>query len=178
MNQHIEAVVAMNRKRVIGRNGQIPWKISEDLKRFKLITTTYPKSAVVMGRKTHESIGRELPGRLNLVLSRSSPPKYGGALGLSSLIDALQLCEKNDYHPFIIGGGEVYEQALPWIKILHLSLVDDDSCEPGDVLFPKFEYLGWNAFTSQHFPAGDTATFAHTYIALEQNPAGEFKIPV
>jgi len=125
-------IAAVGRNRAIGSRGTLPWHISEDLKRFKRLTTGY---AVLMGRKTWESIGRPLPGRRNVVLS-SSP--LAGVETYASAADALRALATTE-RVFVIGGGNVYAQFLERADELYLTLVDRDV--EADTFFPPYEHL-------------------------------------
>ena len=133
MQRHLTAIVAMTPDRVIGRDGQLPWHLPEDLAFFKRTTLGHP---VVMGRKTFQSLGKPLPGRRNVVVSSCFE-----APGVE-VISSLEQLNVDDYAPapvWIIGGAQIYEQALPKCSDLYLSVVD---LEPvGDTFFPKFEHL-------------------------------------
>jgi len=125
-------IVAVARNRVIGKGGKLPWHISEDLRRFKRLTTGH---AVLMGRKTFESIGRPLPNRRNVVIS--STPQAGAETyrSISEALEALQNQEK----VFVIGGGQLYARLLDSADELYLTLVDRDV--EGDTFFPLYEHL-------------------------------------
>jgi len=126
----ISIIAAMAKNRVIGSEGEIPWNIPEDLKRFRELTMGHP---VIMGRKTFEQIGRPLPGRLNIVLTRRTGYRATGCLVLHSLADALDACAGAD-EAFICGGGEIYRQTIAMADRIYLTVID---LEPeGDVLFP------------------------------------------
>jgi len=129
----ISAIVAMSLNRVIGKNNQLPWKISEDLKRFKTITTGHP---IVMGRKTFESIGRVLPHRENIIISRQMGYRVEGAQVVQSLEGALELCKGKTDEVFIIGGAEIYRLALSQTDRLYLTLIHQEI--EGDAFFPEF----------------------------------------
>lgn len=128
----ISAIVAMSENRVIGKQGQLPWRLPEDLKRFRAITLGH---AVIMGRKTFESIGRPLPHRENIVITRQKNYSAEGVRVVGSLDDALQTCANQD-EVFIIGGGEIYREAFPRIHRLHLTLIH--AVIEGDASFPEF----------------------------------------
>lgn len=130
-------VAAMARNRVIGHQGRMPWHLPADLKHFKAITLGHP---VVMGRKTFESIGKPLPGRLNVVVSRKQPQLPDGVVLAGSLDEALKACDDAD-RVMVIGGGEIYRQALPLASGLELTFVDDEP--EGDTRFPEFDRLEW-----------------------------------
>jgi dihydrofolate reductase len=123
-------IVAVARNGVIGRSGDLPWHLSEDLKHFKETTTGH---AIIMGRKTHESIGRALPKRRNIVVTRSGA-KFEGCETAGSLEEAIALARTSDECPFVIGGASLYEEALPVATELHLTTIDEDV--EGDTFFP------------------------------------------
>ena len=131
-------IAALNKKRVIGKDGKLPWHISEDLKRFKRLTLGH---TVLMGRKTYESLGKPLVDRRNIVLSTR---KISGMETYSTAEAALNAL-KNQDNVFVIGGGKVFEQFLGKADELHLTLVDNDS--EGDTFFPPYEHLIGNRFT-------------------------------
>ena len=122
-------IVAVARAGVIGRNGDLPWHVSEDLVHFKRTTRGH---AVIMGRKTHESIGRPLPKRRNIVVTRSGAA-FDGCETASSLEEAIALARETDPCPFIIGGASLYEEALPIATEIYLTKIDIDV--EGDTFF-------------------------------------------
>ncbi len=136
----VAVIAALARNRVIGQAGGLPWRIREDLQRFKHLTMGH---ALVMGRKTHESIGRPLPGRRNLVLTRdSSYQTPAGVVRVSDLAAALEQCQRaGETMTFIIGGGEIYRQALPLADRLYLTRVHRDVV--GDTWFPDYDPSEW-----------------------------------
>lgn len=126
-------IAAMARNRVIGRSNQLPWHLPEDLKHFKKITMG---CSVMMGRKTFESIGRLLPGRRNIILSRQKDYRVDGALIVPDLHSALAACTFEE-KVFIIGGAQLYQEALPLAQLLYLTLIDRDF--EGDAYFPSVD---------------------------------------
>ena len=127
----LSIIVAMSENRVIGRDGDLPWHLSADLKRFKRLTMGHP---ILMGRKTYESIGRPLPGRRSIVISRQADYRPEGVDVAGSLPTAIELCGDVD-EAFIIGGASIYEQALPLANRLHLTQVL--ATVEGDTFFPE-----------------------------------------
>ncbi len=125
-------IAALNKKRVIGNNGKLPWHISEDLKRFKKLTVGH---TVLMGRKTFESMGKPLPDRRNVVLASKKIP---GVETYSTIAAALAALKK-EKKIFVIGGGKVFEQFLDRVDELRLTLVDIGV--DGDTFFPSYEHL-------------------------------------
>ncbi|MBN2561251.1 MAG: dihydrofolate reductase [Phycisphaerae bacterium] len=154
-------IVAMTRNRVIGKDGSVPWREPEDLKHFKRTTTGH---AVIMGRKTFESIGKPLPKRRNIVVTHN--PSYALPAPRSSIVssessihivhsleEALQLCrQRNEEKAFIIGGGQTYEQALPIADEMIITQIERDDVA-GDTYFPAWNDSDW----SQVAEAGTTA---------------------
>lgn len=127
-------IVAVARDGIIGRDGALPWHLPEDLRHFKRLTRGH---AIVMGRRTFESIGRPLPERRNLVVSRTLVAPPPGVELFPSLDAALAAARTTDPEPFVIGGAALYAEALPRATTLHLTEVDRDVS--GDVRFPAFD---------------------------------------
>ena len=123
-------IVAVARNGVIGRAGTLPWHLSEDLRHFKSTTTGH---AIIMGRKTHESIGRPLPKRRNIVVT-GSDVHFEGCETAASLDEAIALARETDECPFVIGGASLYREALPIATEIHLTTIDEDY--EGDTFFP------------------------------------------
>ncbi len=137
----LSMIAALGTNRAIGRANHLLWRIPGDLPRFKALTMGH---AVIMGRRTWESIGRPLPGRLNLVLSRRDTFAPGGATACRSLEQALEHAARHEGEGgecFVIGGAELYTQALPRADLLYLTLVEDAPAD-ADAFFPP-----WPAFT-------------------------------
>lgn len=131
----ISLIAAMANNRVIGKDNQMPWHLPADLGHFKAITLGKP---IIMGRKTYESIGRPLPGRKNIVISRDTSYRLEGCETASSLEEAMRLVSEVE-EIMIIGGGYLYEQTLPHADKLYLTFIDLDV--EGDTQFPKYEDL-------------------------------------
>lgn len=129
----LSIVAALARNRVIGTDNRLPWHLPDDLRRFKALTLGHP---VVMGRKTYASIGRPLPGRTNIVVTRDRDYAAAGCIVVHTLAAALDASTGTD-EIFIIGGAEIYALALPRTDRLHLTEIDADF--PGDALFPAYE---------------------------------------
>lgn len=156
-------IAALARNGVIGRDNAMPWHLPEDLKRFKALTLGSP---IIMGRKTWESLGRPLPGRHNIVISRD--PRYvaQGASLVNSLSQAVDLAaEERPEEIFVIGGAEIYRLALPLAQRLQLTEIDQDFA--GDAHFPAFADSGWQevARASHRAEAG----FDYSFVTYERN---------
>lgn len=145
----ISVIVAMARGGVIGRGNQLLWHISEDLRRFKALTTGHP---VVMGRKTWESLGRPLPGRTNVVVTRRRDYAPEGAVVAHSLAEAVELFPPGE-EVFVIGGGQIYAQAMPVADKLYITTVHADY--QGDTRFPKWDKNRWRLVAEEFRHRGE-----------------------
>jgi dihydrofolate reductase len=163
----ISLVVAMSRQGVIGKNGQLPWTLPRDLKRFREVTWGKP---IVMGRKTHESIGRPLPGRTNLILTHQADFRAEGcrivhspseAVNTATAIGATEL--------MVIGGRQVYEAFLPGCRTIHLTLVEGTF--DGDTFFPVdlLASPDWEVAHEENWPAYARNPFDATYRILHRH---------
>lgn len=164
----ISIVVAMAKNNVIGANGEMPWKLSSDLKRFKRDTMGKP---IVMGRKTWESIGRPLPGRPNIVVTRNADYNAQGATVVTSLKDALnfaieQCAELNVDEICLIGGGQLYKEAIDKADRLYVTHV---MAEPeGDTWFPQIRPTQWKTIIEETFNAGEKDSADTRYAVYER----------
>ena len=129
----ISIIAAMSLNRVIGKNNQIPWHIPGEQQRFKQITWGH---AIIMGRKTHESIGRALPGRTNIIITRQQNYSAPGCIVVHSLEAALKNCPSNETEAFIIGGEQIFRLALPIVNRIYLTIIQKEI--DGDAFFPEF----------------------------------------
>ena len=140
-------VVAMARNRVIGRDNQLPWRLPADLAYFKQVTMGNP---VVMGRRTYESIGKPLPGRLNIVVTRNPAFRAPGCTVVGSLDEAWRIAGDAD-EVSVIGGTSIFAEALPVADRIHLTEVQAEV--PGDTFFPQFDRSQWTEReVSRHAP--------------------------
>lgn len=157
----IELIAALDRNRAIGRDNCMPWHLPDDLKRFKALTLGKP---VLMGRKTAESLGRALPGRRNLVLTRSGRAPFAGMEAVASLDDARAIAQTDDANELcVIGGGELYALALPFAVRMHLTHVDA-AIESGDAFFPAFDAGDWHVVAREAHPADAKHAFAFEFV--------------
>ncbi|PAP94669.1 dihydrofolate reductase [Mesorhizobium wenxiniae] len=161
--------VAIAENGVIGRDGGLPWRLSSDLKRFKADTMGKP---IIMGRKTYEGIGRPLPGRLNIVVTRDKAWRAEGVEVVHSLDEAISLakvrgrCMAGADEICVIGGGEIYAQALPLADRLHVTHIL--AAVDGDAHFPPIDPDLWRIVRSQDVPAGEKDTQATRYSVYER----------
>ncbi|NKB83561.1 dihydrofolate reductase family protein [Brucella grignonensis] len=167
----VSIIVAAAENGVIGRDNDMPWKLSTDLKRFKALTLGKP---VIMGRRTWESIGRPLPGRPNIVVTRDAAFTAEGVQVVGSLEDAIDLgrrlaAELNVDEVCIIGGGNIYAQGLPLADVVHLTRVL--ATIDGDTYFPDIDSEVWQAVSVENVPAGEKDSHPTCYIRYERRVA-------
>ena len=158
----ISLIAAMDRNRLIGCDNELPWKLPADLAHFKRVTMGKP---VVMGRRTFESIGRPLPGRTNIVLTRMAGFNADGVLKADSLETAFALAGDVD-EVMVIGGGAVYEQALPLARRLYLTLVDGEF--DGDAWFPEIDASRWREIETSQHRADERNPYDYRFVVLEK----------
>ena len=146
----LSLIAALDRHRAIGRDNDLPWRLPDDLKRFKALTLGKP---VLMGRRTAQSLGRALPGRRNLVLTRSGAVPFEGMQAVASVDEALRLAAGGGAQELcVIGGGEVYALCLPQATHLHLTHVDTE-VDGAHAFFPAFDPAGWHEVAREPHPA-------------------------
>lgn len=141
MQTRISIIVAMAKNRTIGINNTLPWRCPEDLKHFKALTMGHH---MIMGRKTFDSIGKPLPGRTTVVVTRNTGLKIDGCIVTHSLHEAIASCAGDD-EIFIVGGAELYTQALPLADRIYLTEIQQDVI--GDAHFPSFNQKEWTEIT-------------------------------
>lgn len=157
-------VVAMASNRVIGIENRLPWRLPNDLKYFKRRTLGHP---VMMGRLTFESIGRPLPGRHNIVITRQKSWSHDGVSVAHSLEEALLVAQSGPYgdqQPLLIGGAQLYEQALPDCHTLYLTEVQAEV--PGDAFFPELESTAWRECEREVHPQDEANEYPHAFVVL------------
>lgn len=156
----LNLIVAASENNVIGKDGDLPWSLPDDLQYFKKVTNGHP---IIMGRKCYESIGRPLPGRQNIIISRQSEYAIEGCDIAGSLEEALGTAEGKEV--FVIGGGQIYEQALPHVDRIYLTRVHTEI--DGDVVFSQ---LGdeWKEISAERHEADERHEYAFTFVVLEK----------
>jgi dihydrofolate reductase len=177
MNSRVSALVAMARNRVIGFKNALPWHLPPDLKRFKSLTMGHP---IIMGRKTYESIGRPLPGRISIIVTRQADYQAPGAIVVDSLTQALQAGDaeaqqhshsRSDQgaEAFIIGGAEIFRQALPFCDRIYLTEIQADF--EGDILFPELHLEEWVEILRERYrwdAGGDSGALDYHFVMLDR----------
>lgn len=159
---HISILVAMAKNRVIGRSNRLPWHLPADLKHFKFLTMG---QNIVMGRKTYESIGKPLPGRTNVIITRQTDYKVPGAMVAHSLEDALMICTGHSEN-FIIGGEKIYRQALNKCQRMYITEIQRDFV--GDTFFPEFDRNEWEETQRDRYIAENEDNLEYHFVVLER----------
>ena len=152
----------MARNRVIGSNGGIPWHLPSELQLFKRLTMGHH---IVMGRRTFESIGRLLPGRTTVIVTRQAGYSVAGAIVAHSLEAALAVCAGDD-EIFVIGGAELFQSALPLADRIHLTVVDAEPA--GDTFMPEFDPKDWREASAETFSRDERHPYGYRYSVLER----------
>ncbi len=158
----LSAIAAMAANRVIGAHNQLPWRLPADLARFKRLTMGH---TLLMGRKTYESIGRPLPGRTFIVVTRQQGYAPQGVQVAHTVNEALARAQGED-EVFIAGGAELYAQTLDRWDRLYLTRIERDF--PGDTYFPKVDLSGWTLTEQEHHPASRPEDLPYTFLTYER----------
>jgi len=156
----ITIIVAKSNNGIIGKDGDLPWRLPEDLKRFKRLTTG---NIVVMGRKTYDSIGRPLPNRKNIVISRNTLLKIDGVEVEYDLIDVLK--RNQEENVYVIGGGQIYVDALPFTEKLEVTEVDVELV--GDTSFPEIDSSQWKEIFREK-RVDPESDLTYSFVSLER----------
>lgn len=159
---NLTIIAAISENRVIGRNNDLAWHLPDDLKRFKELTKGHH---VIMGRKTFESVGRPLPGRTNIVVTTQKDYKAPGCIIVHTLKEAIQKAE-NDSQPYVIGGGKIYEQALPIADTLELTHIH--AHVDGDTYFPEVDTSKWQIVAKESHPADDKHEYTFDFLTYQR----------
>ena len=155
-------IAAVGRNRALGKNNDLIWHLPADLKRFKEVTRGHH---VIMGRKTYESLGRPLPNRTNIIVSRNPNFKAEGCMVVSSLEEALAEA-KADQNPYILGGAQIYKQALAVADRMDLTLIDEDF--EADAFFPEFSEDHWEETSRQDFEKDEKNPYDYSFVQYKK----------
>jgi len=161
----ISLIVAMATNRAIGLNKQMPWHLSADLKKFKAITMGSP---ILMGRKTFESIGRPLPGRENIIISRNSDYQQPGCSVFNSVEEAINACQQHD-EIFVIGGATFYNVMLDKADTLYLTQINKSF--DADTFFPVIDQQQWCEVAREDIDNDPTVDFSYSFLTYERKLA-------
>ena len=151
----ISLIAAVARNHVIGLNNTLPWHLSEDLKRFRVLTTGHH---IIMGRKTYESLNRLLPGRTTVIVTRNPDYHVPGALVAASLPRAIALCNE-DAEVFLIGGAELYREAMQLADRLYITTIDAEY--EGNAFFPEFDQAAWQKIAREQHISAEGLIFSY-----------------
>jgi dihydrofolate reductase len=158
----ISIIVAVAENGVIGSDNRLPWHLPDDLQRFKALSLGKP---IVMGRRTFDSIGRPLPGRTNIVVSRQSGLAIQGTLVVHSLDEALRAAGAVP-EIVVIGGAEIFRQVLPRTNTIHLTRVQ--ARVAGDIFFPELDSAQWQESAVEHHAADERHQYAFSFVTLQR----------
>ena len=159
--KNVSMIVAAAENGVIGKDGDMPWRLSADLKNFKAITSGH---TIIMGRKTWDSIQRLLPGRTTVIVTRQSDFNVDGAIVVGSLEDALSATE--DESPFVVGGAEIYRLAMPHVSRIYLTRVHADI--EGDTVMPEVDFNLWQQLESTSFTSDEKNSHDYSFEIYEK----------
>ncbi len=160
----ISAIVACAKNRVIGKDNEIPWYLPTDFAYFKRTTINHH---IIMGRNCFESIGRPLPKRTNIVITRNPFYIASGCLMVNSIAEGLKMAENNgETEAFIIGGGEIYKQSVDLWDRLYLTEVDLDT--EGDVFFPELDLSKWQLVSEEHHKKDEKNEYDYSFKVFEK----------
>ncbi|MFA1711080.1 dihydrofolate reductase [Peribacillus frigoritolerans] len=159
----ISLMVAMDQNRVIGKNNKLPWHLPADLQYFKKVTMGHP---IVMGRKTFESIGRVLPGRENVIVTRNQEFKVEGCVVLHDIAQIKMFADNHDEEVFVIGGAEIFKEILPFTDRLYITEIHETF--EGDTFFPEIDENEWDVISSNAGQIDEKNRFAHDFIILQK----------
>lgn len=161
----VSTIVGVGKNHAIGQNNDIPWHLPADLKYFKKVTTGHP---IIMGRKCYESIGRALPNRTNIIVSRNPDFYAEDCILVHSLSAGLVVAqERGAEEAFIIGGGEIYRRGLPLSTRLYITYIDVEVPD-ADVFFPEFDLSHWNVIHKEAYTKDEKNPYDHTFIVLDR----------
>jgi dihydrofolate reductase len=158
----LSIIVALSENNVVGINNQLPWHLSADLKRVKALTMGHH---LIMGRKTYESIGKPLPGRTNVIITRNKNFNAEGCVVVSSLTEAFEKA-KDDNEAFVFGGGEIFREALPKVNKIYMTRIHQHF--EGDTRFPELNPKEWREISRQDYNADEKNNYSYSFIDLER----------
>jgi len=159
----ISIIAAMDENRLIGSNNDLPWHLPADLQRVKKLTTGH---SIILGRKNYESIGRPLPNRKNIVVSRNPDFDAPGCIVVDSIENALDAADQGD--TFIFGGAGIYQQMLGMAERMYLTIIH--SSFEGDTWFPDYDPDSWEEIDRQDYAADEKNRFDYSFVTLKKKP--------
>jgi dihydrofolate reductase len=166
ITMRLSILVAMARNRVIGQNNTLPWHLPADLKHFKSLTMGHP---IIMGRKTYESIGKPLPGRTNIIVTKQTSFHAPGTKIANSIEEALEISKDSSHtndESFIIGGAELYQQTLKLCHRMYITEIQSDFA--GDTFFPEYNHDEWQETAREMHQGDDKTDLAYHFVILDR----------
>jgi len=156
-------IAAVANNNALGKNNDLIWRLPNDLKRFKKVTAGHH---IIMGRKTFESLGKPLPNRTTIIITRNVNYKVEGCIVVNSLENAI-IAAREDTNPYILGGGEIYKQALEYADLLDLTLVHH-SFEEADTFFPELDLTKWVESSREDFQADANHKYDYSFVSYKK----------
>ncbi len=161
----ISLLVAMDRNQLIGKNNDLPWRLPADLAYFKRVTMGH---TIIMGRKTYDSIGRPLPGRENIIVTRDTSYKAEGCKVIHSIEEIVKMNQQTDQELFVIGGAEIFKEILPHSDRLYITEINKEF--EGDTYFPAFEKDKWKVTSREQGIKDEKNPYDYTFLVYEKIP--------
>lgn len=159
----IITIAAVAENNVIGNKNKLIWHLPKDLKRFKSLTTGHP---IIMGRNTFESIGKPLPNRTTIVVTNNKDQKFENVLTASSLEEAFSMAQKINQKIFVVGGGQIYKNALEFSDVLEITEVHKSF--EGDVFFPEIDKNNWKEIRRENHSKDENHEFDYSFVTYEK----------
>ena len=159
----ITIIAAIGKNGELGKNNDLIWHLPNDLKRFKKVTAGHH---VIMGRKTFESLGKPLPKRINIIITRNKAYQAEGCVIVSSIEEAIEIASKNDSNPYILGGAQIYKQAMRLADSLDLTLVEAEL--DADAYFPKIDTTVWKETSREDFMADENHQYNYSFVTYKK----------
>ena len=159
----IAIVVAADENNVIGKDNQLIWHLPADLKHFKQITMGHP---IIMGRKTYESIGKPLPGRTTIIITRQDGYEAEGCIVVNAIQEAIEKAKQLDEQAYLIGGAEIYKQALELTDTIYLTRIHHRF--EGDTFFPEIKEDEWKSVSEEQHEPDEKNKYSYSFIKLER----------
>ncbi|THE10388.1 dihydrofolate reductase [Bacillus timonensis] len=161
----ISLLLAMDKNQLIGKDNDLPWRLPADLAYFKRVTMGHP---IIMGRKTYDSIGRPLPGRENIIVTRDTSYKAEGCMVIHSIEEIVKMSEETQQELFVIGGAEIFKEILPNTDRLYITEIDEEF--EGDTYFPAFDKSEWKVISKEKGIKDEKNPYEYTFFVYEKIP--------
>lgn len=164
MIKMISLLVAMDKNRLIGKDNDLPWRLPADLAYFKRVTMGHP---IIMGRKTYDSIGRPLPGRENIIVTRDTSYKMEGCKVIHSIEEIVKMRKESEQELFVIGGAEIFKEILPYSDRLYITEIEEEF--EGDTYFPAFDKSEWKIISKEQGIKDEKNPYDYKFLVYEKD---------